>query len=279
MVGINIHGRDYVVGLQHVNIGDWESKDDNYVEAEFLAYATKSFDKKGRPEKKKQSDPTKNFQLLDNPHPGETYIILVRFYEVMPKFIEFFKRPENKIKKDEAPTRRNQIVKNVIYKFLKEAEIKIWSSVPFFHWGGCNYNLSLKGGSIYPTRIAPKKPELKYVDGKMKHVRGWAEKNAGGLVDKITHGILNEMGFFAPQIAQAIISKEKARVNQAEKDKPKKKEEPKLKAKPEVKTNPSIKKAKEPTPPSGFTGPSSIPSRAATAPKAPKNTEGGEPSK
>lgn len=70
------------------------------------------------------------------------------------------------------------------------AEIQIWSDSPSFHYQSMNYNLSLIGGSMYPTDIAPKV---------------WNSKHGEyAFTDKHITGILNNQSFYFNQMASML---------------------------------------------------------------------------
>jgi hypothetical protein len=69
-------------------------------------------------------------------------------------------------------------------------KVKVWDDTPMFHFQGANFNLSLLGGSLYPTDIAPK------YWNKYHHSDQFLSKHSAGIFQSIK--------FYIPQMRQII---------------------------------------------------------------------------
>jgi hypothetical protein len=90
-------------------------------------------------------------------------------------------------------TPENQIVTvQDVKDTLRVADVKISSTSPSFYWQGQAWDLTQLDAAIYPVTI---RPEV------------WGPRHNFSLLDKHTVGIINQVGFWIPMIAQIITKK------------------------------------------------------------------------
>jgi len=116
------------------------------------------------------ADPKDNFKLKKD-----------NLYTIQIKILNFFSLLD---------TTPDKVTNKDIEDVFNVAAIQWYSDVPFFHWGGCNWALSLLDGSIYPTTIAPKFWQ-KYT-------------NNDSFLDKHSANLANSIKFYIPQMRQMV---------------------------------------------------------------------------
>jgi len=114
----------------------------------------------------KNTNPKVNFKL--EPDNSKTYTLIIRVID----FFEWLSTYPDK----------TEITEKDIKDIFDVSYIQVWSDDPSFHWQGMNYWISQLDGSIYPTKIKPKRwnsPKL-HGDG-----NAFVSKHLGGLINNI----------------------------------------------------------------------------------------------
>jgi len=129
---------------------------------------------------KKEADPFKNFDLINDP--SKVYELKIRLDGFFTWLLGTLPDGQTVSKKD-------------LLDAMNVCSIKVWSSSPAYHWQGHNYNMSQLGAALYPTNIAP------------KH---WNQPNLHGenaFLDKHLAVLFRNIGFYAQQMAQMLNKK------------------------------------------------------------------------
>jgi len=130
--------------------------------------------------KKKKTKPKQGFSLTK-----------AKSYQLQIRILDFFKLLD---------TTPEDITNKDIEDVLEVADIQVWSNDPSQIWQGHNYHLSIMGGAIYPTDIAPTNKT-----NKNGNVIGWKDRhNSDNFVSKHLGGLLNQIKFFIPQMRMKI---------------------------------------------------------------------------
>lgn len=80
-------------------------------------------------------------------------------YTQQIRILDFFKWADTK-----PGYKEKEMTKKEIKEILEVANIEIFCNCPSFHWQGMNYVTSLFDGSIYPTKIPPKRWDAYHSD-------------------------------------------------------------------------------------------------------------------
>jgi len=112
--------------------------------------------------------PGNDFEIVEDP--SKTYTMQIQIMDVL-QWLDTY--PDKKI-----------ITRQDIKDILNVASIKLWSTIPSFHWQGQNFNLSVLNGSIHPTDIAPTSGS-----------RGWKDRHDVSFLSKDLGGLLSPWAF------------------------------------------------------------------------------------